>query len=432
MLDLYASLMRTGRPLLEQYLLLRGERGKEDFARIGERMGKYGKVRPHGPLLWLHAASVGEAQSALILVSTLQERTPFKNVLVTTGTVTSANLMGKRLPPGAFHQFFPLDCPQWNEWFLDHWRPDAVVWLESELWPNMLSEIKRRGIPAALVNARLSKKSLDRWKFVKESARTILEAFGEIITQTESDARSFRALGATNVTVGGNLKYSARPLPCDESALTALHGAAQGRALWLYASTHAGEEDIACRIHERLKKKIPSLLTIIAPRHPDRRQDVADTCGKYNMKSRLRSSGEAPQADDDIYIADTMGEMGLFYRLCPVACIGRSFSDDGGGGHNPIEAAQLGCAVLHGPHVQNLAAIYAAMDKTGAALALKDENDFHEKLGQLLADGAALTTLRQKGEQFIQKKTNAIEVVFARLERMFFHAPPTKESPEAA
>ena len=411
MLDLYASLMSAGSPVLRRLLLRRSNIGKEDAARLDERFGIYVKNRPSGPLAWFHAASVGEAQSTLILIKAMQDRTPFKNILVTTGTVSSARLMEARLPPGAFHQFYPVDQPQWVQRFLDHWQPDMVFWMESELWPNMLREIGRREIPAALINARLSAKSFQRWRLAGKSIKFLLGTFGAILAQTEEDAGYFKKLGATQVSVSGNLKYSAAPLPYDAAALESLKKSIGARPLWFYASTHAGEEDMACRLHQQLKNSIPGLLTIIAPRHPERRDSIKAACDKYSLKSRLRSTGGAPQNDDDIYIADTMGEMGLFYRLAPVACIGRSFSNDGGGGHNPIEAAQLGCAVLHGPHVQNLSSIYAEIGKAGAALKLNDEQDFQNHLAHLLTDQGGVDALQNKAAGFVREKGRVLDTV---------------------
>lgn len=404
MLKLYAGIMTAGRPVLHRALLRRSHAGKEDMARLNERMGVYEKQRPDGALVWLHAASVGEAQSALILIQMLKERTPCQNVLVTTGTVTSARLMEKRLPQGAFHQFCPVDRPQWVRGFLDHWKPDAAIWMESELWPSMLTEIRRRNIPAALINARLSPKSSRRWRFARKDIGYLLNTFALIMTQTAEDAVSFRNLGARHVVISGNLKYSAAPLPADEKSLSAVRSAIGNRPLWLYASTHEGEEEIACRIHRGLKKKIPNLLTVIAPRHPDRRERLVTLPANYGLTGRLRGTAGLPQYSDDIYIADTMGELGLFYRLAPMACIGRSLSNDGGGGHNPIEAAQLGCAVLHGPHVQNLAAIYAEMDAAGASRLVKDEEDLQIQLERMLTDVHDLETQQRKGALFVRDK----------------------------
>ena len=390
--------------------------GKEDPVRLPERMGIPGRIRPEGPLIWFHAASVGEAQSTLILIDALLAKSPAQNILVTTGTVTSARLMASRLPSKTLHQFYPLDHPAWVKSFLDHWRPDLVLWMESELWPNMLAHIRERGIPAALINARLSPRSFKYWRALADDAREVMGTFKIILAQTPEDAASFRALGADNVLATDNLKYCAAPLPFDRTALDELRKAVSSRPLWLYASTHDGEEALACRLHAALKKQIPDLLTIVVPRHPERRQDILAACKQVKLTARLRRTEGSPMPDDDIYVADTLGEMGLFYSLSHLACIGRSFSLDGGGGHNPIEAAQLSCAVMHGPYVQNLAAIYRDMDEAGAALHLNSEEEFRAALEKFLTGQAALETQREKAAAFVNDRTKVLQAVMAALE----------------
>lgn len=416
MIGLYNFIMGSSAPLLRALLARRCRAGKEDPARLDERTGVAGLQRPSGSLIWFHGASVGESQSMLILIDALLARDPALNILVTTGTVTSAQLMKRRLPESAFHQYYPLDNPAWVARFLDHWRPDLAIWMESELWPAMLSALKAREIPAALVNARLSPRSFRRWKRAGTGIASLLSTFSACLTQTEEDAAFYRALGAGNVIVSDNLKYSAAPLPCDLTDLQDLRAATENRILWLYASTHNAEEEIACRLHVTLKDKIPNLLTIIAPRHPERRHDILAACEKYSLNMHLRGTEKAlPEKEDQIYIADTMGELGLFYRLCPLACIGRTFSLDGGGGHNPIEAAQLGCAVLHGPHVQNLAQIFEDLGAAGGTIALKNEQDFLAMLETLLSDPEKLQAVQEKAQAFAREKAHVLETVMTAL-----------------
>ncbi|MBU0800916.1 MAG: 3-deoxy-D-manno-octulosonic acid transferase [Alphaproteobacteria bacterium] len=402
-------------PFLRSLLARRARASKEDPARLPERMGTASLPRPAGKLVWLHAASVGEAQSALILLDALLERDPSLHVLVTTGTVNSATHMARRLPARAMHQFVPMDHPQWVAAFLDHWRPDRVLWMESELWPNMLAAIKSHNIPAVLINARLSARSVKRWRLVRKTIADLLSTFTIILAQTEDDAANFRALGAARVVVTDNIKYAAAPLPLDDAALPALFAAIGARPIWVYASTHDGEEDLACRLHTRLSKTLPDLLTIIVPRHPERRAAIVETCARHNLPAALRSTGALPTNQDAVYIADTMGELGLFYRIAPLACIGRSFSNDGGGGHNPIEAAQLGCAVIHGPHIQNLAALFDEMNAAGAALRLRDEADFEAQLTRLLTNSFACDELRDRGAAFVMAKAQILDRVMSSL-----------------
>jgi 3-deoxy-D-manno-octulosonic-acid transferase len=417
LLNIYEGLVRSGRPFLEYLLRVRIRRGKEEEDRLSERRGVSSRPRPPGKLVWIHAASVGEAQSALILIDAIAKRMEGISVLVTTGTVTSANLMARRLPPFAFHQYVPLDHPDWVSAFLDYWNPSLAFWMESELWPNMLHALKRRGIPCLLINARMSDRSFKGWRRVPSLARSALGCFSAILAQTEDGADKFGKLGAGNVFVTDNLKYSASPLPFDPVALSALRLSVTDRRVWVYASTHKGEEALACRIHKRLHQSMPDLLTIIVPRHPERRNEITDVCYKHDLKFRLRGQNHAlPAPDDDIYIADTLGELGLFYSLSPVAVIGRSFSDDGGGGHNPVEAAQLGCAVLTGPNNQNQRQLYDDMAADQAVLECADEESLYAALYRLFSEPEALKELQGRSRSFVLKKSAVIENVMEKID----------------
>lgn len=416
LLKFYEKATRAAAPLLKQLLARRVKTGKEDPARLNERMGIPSRPRPEGPLIWIHAASVGEAQSALILIDAIGKLHGNGHILVTTGTVSSANLMQTRLPPAAFHQYAPLDHPGWVESFLDHWRPGLALWMESELWPNTITALHKRRVPVILVNARLSDRSFAKWRLLKKTIFPVLDCFSLILAQTPKDEDHFKTLGANHVFVTDNLKYSASPLPCDPLALSALKAAVDNRPVWVYASTHAGEEDLACRVHKTLKETIPNLLTVIVPRHPARRDDIASVCFSHGLKFRLRSHHTAlPAIDDDIYIADTMGELGLFYTLCPVAMIGRSFSDDGGGGHNPIEAAQLGCAVLTGPNNQFQQQIYDDMAVNDAVMELSTEDDLTNALETLLTDPQNRHALQEQSTLFARKKAHVVDAVMEKI-----------------
>ncbi len=416
MIKLYHSITKSGEKPLTWLLKWRTAKGKEDSTRLHERMGSPQTPRPDGPLVWVHAASVGEAQSTLILIERLLRDNENLHILLTTGTLSSAQFLSPKLPSRCIHQFYPLDHPDWVAKFLDHWKPQLALWMESELWPNMLAAIRARNIPAALVNARLSAKSYKSWNLFKAAAQELLSTFSLILAQTERDEAYFADLGAGNIVVTDNLKYSAKPLHGEDEHLRALSGAALGRKIWVYASTHEGEEYIACRLHQILKNKIPDLLTIIVPRHPERRDDIIKTIESHRLKYTVRGPGLIPPGEDaDIYLADTFGELGLFYRLAPLACIGRSFSNDGGGGHNPIEAAQLHCAVLHGPNVQFQQDIFDEMNRAGAALRISDEAHFRQTLERLLNDDAALTELQEKAAAYAAGKTAVIERVMEGL-----------------
>ncbi len=342
-------------PLAPLLLRQRAARGKEDRTRQNERLGIAGIARPDGKLVWVHGASVGESLSALPLIEKLLA--DGTKVLVTSGTVTSATIMKQRLPKGALHQFVPLDTPHAVSRFLDHWRPDAGLFVESDLWPNLILGAKARGVRLALVNARISARSADRWRFARKSVAALLGAFDVVLAQDEDFAARFRALGAPEVQVAGSLKADAPPLSANDAALAALRQAIGGRPVLLAAQTHPGEDETILPAHDLLRRQFPDLLTILVPRHIERAPDIAMLCGA--RPSRRRSSGEAITADTAIYIADTLGEMGLFYRLAPFCFIGGTLVPLGG--HNPLEPAALHCAVLAGPHTANAASAYDAI-----------------------------------------------------------------------
>ncbi len=335
-------------PALPWYLRARARRGKEIAARLGERQGIDPTPRPVGRVVWMHAASVGETMSILPLLPILARHA---TVLLTTGTVTSAELLEQRLPAmgltdRVLHRFAPLDVPAWVDRFLDHWQPDVAAFVESELWPNQLLAARARAIPLILLNARLSEGSFRFWRRVPGFARHVLGAFATIWARGNEDAARFRALGVPHVTVEGDLKFAAPPLPCDKDEYNRLHAALAGRPVWVAASTHPGEEAAIAALHPALAERHPGLLTIIVPRHPDRGAALAAELGLP------RRSVDATPPAEGAWIADTLGEMGLWYRLAPVVFVGRSLFPPGGG-QNPLEPARLGCAIAVGPHTGN-------------------------------------------------------------------------------
>ena len=382
--SLYRGLTQIGGPAVRLYLGRRRAAGKEDPARQAERFGVSSLARPAGPLLWVHAASVGEANSVLVLIRRLLDETPDLTVLMTTGTVTSAGLMARRLPERAIHQYVPVDLPDAVARFLGHWRPDAVLWMESEIWPNLLAAIRERGVPAALVNARMSARSFSRWRRVPRFVGRLLSTFQLTLAQSEGDAERLRLLGAPCVASVGNLKFSADPPPASADALAALEGACAGRPVWLFASTHPGEDAIAATVHETLSARLPGLLTVLVPRHAHRGADIAALMKERGLSAVRRAEGGLPGPDSAVYIADTMGELGLFYRLARVVCMGGSFVPHGG--QNPVEPAQLGCAVLYGPHMWNFAEIVRQLEAADGAMPVAEAERLAEAVARLLTD----------------------------------------------
>lgn len=380
----YRTMTRPLAPVARAYLTQRRRRGKEHPTRFRERRGLPGAARPPGPLAWVHAASVGEATAMLALIERLLQSRPGLEILVTTGTVSSACLLESTLPARARHQFVPVDLPRWIARFLGHWRPDLALWVESELWPNLVLATHARGVPMILVNGRLSARSYRGWRQWPGLARPMLGAFDLCLAQDECQAERFRRLGVRQATGIGDLKAAAAALPFNPSELLRLRGCIGPRPLWLAASTHSGEEEIAMRVHRELSARHPGLLTIIAPRHPARGEAIGAMLAAGGMRFARRSLGEPIARETDIYLADTIGELGLFYRLACVAFVGGSLAAKGG--HNPFEAARLGCAVLHGPDMSNCSGMAAALAAAGAAEIVTGAESLAGAVSTLLAD----------------------------------------------
>ena len=349
----YRAAARMLAPAARLVLHARARAGKEDRSRLSERFGRTALARPTGDLIWIHGASVGECLSALPLVENLL-REPGRSVLVTSGTVTSAKLMGERLPERAFHQFVPLDSPSAIERFLDHWKPIAGLFVDSDLWPNLISFAHTHGVKLALINGRMSARSYLGWRRARKSARHLLSCFDLCLAQDDFSAERFRLLGAGDVRVTGNLKADASPPPTDVSRMMQLADAVGARPVLLAASTHPGEDETILPAHDALRKRFPDLLTIVVPRHPARGPEIAMLCG--TRPYARRSENQQPAADTSVYIADTIGELPMFYRIAPFAFIGGSLVPHGG--QNPLEAAKLSRGVIAGPRTENFAGVY--------------------------------------------------------------------------
>ncbi len=408
----YRRLAAAATPLTSILLAKRLKRGKEHPVRIGERRGETAVARPSGPLVWTHGASVGEMLSLMPLVEHL--RAKGFAVLMTSGTVTSAKLAERRLPPGVIHQFIPIDTPKFIIRFLEHWRPNLALFSESDLWPNLIIESTGRGIPLILVNARLSEQSFYRWRYAPTTIATLLRRFDLCLAQSGLDAERYAHLGAPRVNVTGNLKLDVPAPPVDEQKLTAMQAAIAGRPLIAAASTHPGEETLVIDAHLRLRRSFPGLVTILAPRHPERGRGILDIARLAGLSAALRSSGQLPNRATDVYVADTMGELGLLYRLAPIVFIGGSLVRHGG--QNPIEAAKLGAAILHGPHVWNFTEIYAALDKARGAERVTDVGKLTVRLGAWLTDAAERTRVSDAALRTVDLLGGALERTLAALE----------------
>lgn len=416
-LALYRAATTVAQPFTGALLAHRARRGKEDLARAGERRGLPARPRPEGSLVWLHGASVGETVSLLPIVTRLCEKS--LNVLVTSVTMTSADVLARRLPARALHQYAPFDTPLFMRRFLDHWRPDLALFAESELWPNAIMEARRRHLPLALVNARMSERSLARWRRLPRTIEALAGSFDLCLAQSEIDAERYRFLGAHAVVTAGNLKYDVPPPPADQIALASLRGMTAGRPVLLAASTHADEEAILAETHRLLAQRFPDLLTIIVPRHPERGKEIAATVQAAGLRPAMRSRRLGPDSACDIYVADTMGELGLFYRLTPIVFMGKSLVPHGG--QNPIEPAKLGAAILHGPHVHNFASVYEALDEAGGAREVSDSRTLAIAFAEMIADPRRLRDMVRAAGQAVERLTGAVDRTMRAIEPYLMH-----------
>ena len=392
-IGIYNTLIRVLYPLaIKRYINKRKENGKEDISRFNERIGRPSKPREEGKLIWMHGASVGESVSMLPLIHKLLETYPDLQIMVTTGTVTSADLMSRRLPERAFHQYVPIDNPAFVKRFLKHWQPDLVLWFESEFWPALLSGIKKRNIPLILVNGRISNKSFKRWQQFDYISKELLECFTFCLGQSEEDAYRLRILGAKDSLCLGNLKYAGFNPPVDEEKLTEIQQQINERTIWCASSTHHDEEIRIAQIHKNLKKNIPDLLTLIAPRHPQRGKEIQNAINELGLKTALRSANEKITPETDIYIADTIGELGLWYTLSPLVFIGGSLIPHGG--QNFMEPSRFRDAVVVGPHMHNFTDAMNRAKKADAIIQIPDTEKLEETVQHLLTDKDLLDAKR--------------------------------------
>ena len=406
-IGLYEAAMSLFEPLAPALLRRRARRGKEDPGRLQERLGHASAPRPDGKLVWLHGVSVGESVSLLPLIARIRAERPDLAVLVTSGTVTSAELLAKRLPDGVIHQFVPIDGPKAVDRFLAHWRPDLGVFAESELWPNLILKARARGTRLVLVSARITHKTAENWKKRRAVASLLLGAFDLILPQDPASSRRLAELGAAPGPQL-NLKYVADPLPADPAEAGRLRMTAAGRKLVFAASTHAGEE----RIISDACPRGPML--VIAVRHPDRGAAVAEELGARGRTVTRRGAGDPLSNKADVYVVDTLGELGLFFRLADVVIMGGSFLP-GIGGHNPLEPARLSAGVVSGPHVHNFDDVYRDLAAAGGAL-MAEADALPAAVAELLSDSGMTRAMAKAAQAYAAAQRSDYEAGWALIE----------------
>ncbi len=408
---LYCGVTSIVQPLAWRVVRNKLQAAEVSPLRQRERLGHANCDRPEGQLIWFHAASVGESLSVLSLIKRLGERLPMAEFLITSGTPTSASLVEKRLPPRTRHQFPPLDGGAPVRRFLDHWKPNAAIFVESEIWPRLIVETAKRGTPLCLLNARLSENSVAGWRKRPDTARFILNHFAVFLTQNDQTAQNLISIGACpeRVQPGTNLKAMSDPLPVDQATLSDIRTQIGERPVWIASSTHAGEEETVLAAHSALLRHRPDLLLLLIPRHPERREDVNLLLGKAELTSAFRAKGDAISQNTQVYVADTLGETGTWYALCPIVFLGGSLKEIGG--HNPFEPAQAGAAVITGPGYFNFAETFAPLVGAGGAIEVQTADDLSNAVANWLSDDAALTSARKAAQTCVNSQKDALNSV---------------------
>lgn len=413
-IKIYNTLITILYPLvIKRYINKRKENGKEDVKRFNERVGRPTMPRPEGKLIWLHGASVGESVSMLPLIQRILDTYLEAHVMVTTGTVTSADVMQKRLPERAFHQFIPIDNPIFTTRFVRHWQPDVALWFESELWPAVLSSIKRKNIPLILINGRISNKSFKRWQQFDFISKELLNCFTLCLGQSEEDAYRLRVLGAQNSICLGNLKYAGLPLPIDEAKRAEFVEQAGKRHMWLASATHDDEEVRIAKVHKRLKQKFPDLLTVIAPRHPQRGDEIQEKINSLELKTALRSKNEKITPETDVYIANTIGEMGIWYDVINIVFIGGSLIPHGG--QNFMEPSRVRDAVIVGPHMHNFTDAMNRAKKADAVIQVTDTEELEETVAGLFENKELLDAKRSLAYNWATSESKVLEGIMDKV-----------------
>jgi len=412
LLRLYRGVGMIAYPFVGPFLRARAAKGKEDHARRGERYGYASVERPAGPVVWLHAASVGESLAVMPLIDRIEGFDV--SIVLTTGTVTSAAIAEERLSSQTHHQYVPLDMQRAINRFLDHWKPDLAIFAESEIWPTTIRELAARNVPQILVNARMSDRSISRWQQRSGLAEAVFGELAQVIAQTETDAQRFRDLGAPWVTVAGNLKTDVDLPPANPAELAALRAQIGLRPTWLAASTHEGEETCMADTHRMLALHEPNVLSVIVPRHPDRAAQIATELAAQGLHVTTRSSREPITNETQIYLGDTIGEMALYLGLSRIVFMGKSLKAEGG--QNPFEPAKAGLAILSGRYVQNFREAYENLLTAGGARLVRDEQMLAGHILHLFRNEQDLQTMQKAGFETVNAMAGAVETTVQALD----------------
>ncbi len=423
---LYPLLSVIFAPFIIIYIFFRALLGKEDQIRIKERFGIASKARPNSEMIWIHAVSVGESNSALILLDELLKNYPKITVLFTTTSITSATLLTDKINnheiyrQRIIHQFLPIDSYFCVKGFLQYWRPKLALFVESEIWPNFIYQSKKIGCNPVLINGRISDKSFKKWQLAKKLGFRIFDQFSMIFAQSVGDKKNFQGLTNQEILDYGNLKSAANCLAYDERKFAELSSAIAGRKIWLAASTHEGEEEIIFNIHQKLKSDFNDLLTIIAPRHPKRADKITWLTIAKNLNLVKRSLNQEITSKTDIYLADTLGELGLFYKIAKIAFIGGSLIQNIGG-HNPFEAAQLDCCIISGKFIANNFEAFQKLQAADSCFIVENENELLGLVKSLLSEERAANLKAQNAYKLVTVNSNIAHQIITKLDELILN-----------
>ena len=343
---------------------------KEDKIRFKEKFCFFSKKRGNGKLVWFHGSSVGEILSIIPLIEKLEKKKSISKILITSSTLSSSKVLSKFKFKKTIHQFFPVDSNMLTKKFLNYWKPSIAIFIDSEIWPNMIFNIKENNIPLLLLNARITKKSFNRWKNIPTFSKSLFSKFNICLSQNKETCKYLKHLGAKKIKLFGNLKFSESNNEKNNNINNKLKKIFKFRKIWCAASTHNTEEKLSALAHKKLKKKYKDLITIIIPRHIQRTNDIINEAKNLNLNVQTRSLSNKINNNTDIYLVDTYGESKSFYRICKTVFLGGSLVNHGG--QNPIEAARFGCKIIHGPYIQNFTEVYKLLKKNKISFKIKN------------------------------------------------------------
>ena len=410
-LKLYAGVTRLFHALTPGMLKDRVSKGKEDPVRWRERLGETKTPRLDGAIVWFHGVSVGESLSALPVIERLRAERPDLSVIVTTATTTSAEILSQRLPAGAIHQFAPIDTPQAATAFLGHWRPALAVFIESDIWPNLLSGLAARRVPYALLSARITEKTYQGWQPWRGAMRKVLSGYSLVVAQDRASDERLKAMGIATGPMA-NLKTLGAALKVDEVALAALDALIGERRVILAASTHYGEDALIAHALEPYLRD--GDLLILVPRHPLKAADIRIDIEALGLHVAQRSLKEPLAGTTQVYLADTLGELGLFFSLADLVIMGGSFQS-GVGGHNPLEPARLGKSVITGPDTFNWQGIFDELIEAGGAFRVDSASDLTFLVGELRSHTEAVTAADTRALEVSGREAGTLDCVWSQL-----------------